>query len=531
MAEKLAAIYARQSKDKRDSVSIEAQIEKCAAFCTFKGKEYKVYHDKGYSGKNTDRPDYSEIMEDIDAGLIDEVVVYKVDRISRNIIDFSSMIETFQKHGVSFVSATEFFDTASPMGRAMMYLLMVFAQLERENTAERIKDNAMYRATMGRWTGGPVPFGYNKLRVADGSREKSILIPNEYEAKIIRQIFDWYLENESSVRKVVYKLNLLGIKTKDGAEWQGKTVVRILENLLYATNTSEVYNYFKYDTSGFTLLNQPEDFDGQNGMMYYRKRGEEVKKRKGLKTQEQFVIVGEHKGIIVGPNWVAAQEKMTANKSKAPREMTGKSTFLSGIVRCGICNSPMIAAWSGNTVKHNYLKCRRKTMKGKFLCSNTSMRVDALEKAVYDKIVEVCGDREFIEKMITDADVIEQISVAPLDDQMDIVKKRISEKELEIENLINNLKNLSSDTVTKRIEKEIETIEEDIRKLKKEFRRLQSQAEFSNNLLVNKKFLIDNYVGFPDLFRTADLDEKQTLIRGIIRDIEVDRGNVKINFF
>ena len=123
------AIYTRQSVDRADSISIESQIE----FCKYemRGEAYKVYTDRGYSGKNTDRPAFAEMMNDIENGIISKVVVYKLDRISRSILDFSTMMERFEKYKVEFVSTTEKFDTSSPMGRAMLNICIVFAQLER----------------------------------------------------------------------------------------------------------------------------------------------------------------------------------------------------------------------------------------------------------------------------------------------------------------------------------------------------------------------------------------------------------------
>ena len=116
--------------DKKDSISIESQIE----FCKYelKGGNCKEYKDKGYSGKNTERPQFQQLMQDIESGLVRKVVVYKLDRISRSILDFAKMMDFFQKYEVEFVSSTEKFDTSTPMGRAMLNICIVFAQLERE---------------------------------------------------------------------------------------------------------------------------------------------------------------------------------------------------------------------------------------------------------------------------------------------------------------------------------------------------------------------------------------------------------------
>ena len=126
---RINAIYARQSVDRADSISIESQIE----FCKYelKGGAFREYKDKGYSGKNTVRPQLQQLLEDIRRGEVEKVIVYKLDRISRSILDFSNMMELFQQYQVEFVSSTEKFDTSTPMGRAMLNICIVFAQLER----------------------------------------------------------------------------------------------------------------------------------------------------------------------------------------------------------------------------------------------------------------------------------------------------------------------------------------------------------------------------------------------------------------
>lgn len=138
------AIYGRQSVDKKDSISIEAQIGLCKKECTGESN-FKIYTDKGYSGKNTDRPKFRRMMQDVKSGLIDRVVVYRLDRLSRSITDFGHMWEGLNNFHVSFTSVSEKFDTETPTGRAMLYIIMIFAQLERETTTERVKDNYLVK--------------------------------------------------------------------------------------------------------------------------------------------------------------------------------------------------------------------------------------------------------------------------------------------------------------------------------------------------------------------------------------------------
>ena len=174
MNNRIDAIYARQSVDKKDSISIESQIE----FCKYelKGGNCKEYTDKGYSGKNTDRPKFQELVRDIKRGLIAKVVVYKLDRISRSILDFANMMELFQQYNVEFVSSTEKFDTSTPMGRAMLNICIVFAQLERETIQKRVADAYYSRSLKGFRMGGKAPYGFHTEPIKiDGINTKKLV--------------------------------------------------------------------------------------------------------------------------------------------------------------------------------------------------------------------------------------------------------------------------------------------------------------------------------------------------------------------
>ncbi|WP_201754813.1 recombinase family protein, partial [Pseudoflavonifractor sp. 60] len=179
---RIDAIYARQSVDRKDSISIESQIE----FCKYelRGGNFKDYKDKGFSGKNTDRPRFQELMADIKRGLIRRVVVYKLDRISRSILDFATMMELFQQYNVEFVSSTEKFDTSTPMGRAMLNICIVFAQLERETIQKRVTDAYYSRCQRGFHMSGAAPYGFKlEPTTIQGIRTK-MMIPDPATANI-----------------------------------------------------------------------------------------------------------------------------------------------------------------------------------------------------------------------------------------------------------------------------------------------------------------------------------------------------------
>ena len=221
------AIYARQSVDRADSISIESQIE----FCQYemRGEQYKVYTDRGYSGKNTDRPAFAEMMNDIESGVIGKVVVYKLDRISRSILDFSNMMEKFGKHRVEFVSTTEKFDTSSPMGRAMLNICIVFAQLERETIQKRVADAYYSRSQKSFYMGGRVPYGFRLIpRPLMVSRLPCMRSTPE-EAEQVRLIYELYSKPECSYGDIIRYFQAHGI-LKNGKPW-GRTDLRMFSGI------------------------------------------------------------------------------------------------------------------------------------------------------------------------------------------------------------------------------------------------------------------------------------------------------------
>ena len=218
------AIYGRQSVDRKDSISIESQIE----FCKYelRGGNFRQYTDKGYSGKNTDRPKFQELMADIKRGLIKRVVVYKLDRISRSILDFATMMETFQAYNVEIVSSTEKFDTSTPMGRAMLNICIVFAQLERETIQKRVTDAYYSRCQRGFHMSGAAPFGFQlEPTTIQGIRTK-MMKPDPETADIAR-----YFADE-------------GILIYDKELTRG-FISQMLRNPIYAQADLEMYEFFK----------------------------------------------------------------------------------------------------------------------------------------------------------------------------------------------------------------------------------------------------------------------------------------------
>src|SRR5258707_11339187 len=217
------AIYTRKSTEEglqQEFNSLDAQREAGEAYIKSQAAEGWVclpehYDDGGYSGGNVDRPALHRLLADIEAGKIDTVVLYKVDRLSRSLLDFSRLVETFEKHRISFVSVTQQFNTATSMGRLMLNVLLSFAQFEREIISERTRDEIAAARRKGKWVGGHPVLGYD----VDPQRFK--LLVNEDEAARVRAIFTLFLEHESLL-PVVQELERRGWFTKRWTTRKGR---------------------------------------------------------------------------------------------------------------------------------------------------------------------------------------------------------------------------------------------------------------------------------------------------------------------
>ncbi len=330
------AIYARQSIDKADSISIESQIE----FCKFetRGEPCRIFFDKGYSGKNTDRPQFQEMLSAIRGGEIKRVICYKLDRCSRSILDFANLMEEFQKCDVEFVSCTEKFDTSTPMGRAMLNICIVFAQLERETIQQRVYDSYHARNKRGFFMGGKVPFGF-KLEpyILDGKKtSRYVAIPEQVD--ILKFMYSVYEKPYTSLGDVVNALLDAGIKNpaREDGTWVRTHIGRMLHNPAYVKSDMAVYEFF-YE-NGTTIHNNPEDFIGTNGCYLYSEKG---KTHMNYRLEGHHVVLAPHEGFIPSDVWLRCRKKhvLSGEIRKNPK---AKNTWLAGKIKCAKCGYALV---------------------------------------------------------------------------------------------------------------------------------------------------------------------------------------------
>ena len=493
----MIAIYTRQSLEKKDSISLESQANFCLKLIN-DGEEYKIYSDSGYSGKNTDRPALQELLKDIRNGTISKVIVYKLDRISRSVLDFNRLLELFKEYNVEFNSYSENLDTSSPMGRAMINIISTFAQLEREQTAERVTDNYYARAKDGRFLGGTIPFGFNKDTTILNGKNIPILTINEEQAQIVKYIFQLYAQSDFSLGDVQRTLNIQEIKSAKGTNWDSSKVSKILRSPLYVKADASIYHYYK--GRGCLITNDISDFTGEHGCFIIGKR--KASDRRYTSVTDHQLILSIHEGFIESDTFLKWQYKLDKN-ARITNNGQSQYSWLSGLFKCAKCGSSMQIQKSG---KKMYINCR-----GKYVAKcegNKTIHLEEVHELVEAEIQKKLGELSStkIETSNINARAINEINIkiTKIDEQIAQLLDKITE---------------ATPTVMDYINKKIEELDKERKQLLVE---LQSKS-------------IDN--SYEDLeevlsvnFKELDFDTKRKVARTLIDKIELSDEVCRIRF-
>ena len=351
------AVYTRKSTEEgleQAFNSLDAQRQAAEAYIHSQAPEGwrclpQRYDDGGYSGGTLERPAFSRLLADIAAGQIDCVVAYKVDRLSRSLLDFARMMATFDQHHVAFVSVTQQFHTATSMGRLVLHVLLSFAQFERELIAERTRDKIAATRRKGKWCGGLPLLGY------DVEPKTSRLLVNKAEAARVRAIFALYREHQA-LRPVLRELERRGWRTKRWRTRQGRLrggrrftrnhLRQLLGNVLY------------------------------NGQVRYK----------------QEVHPGEHPALVDPALWQEVQALLRRNRQQG-RVRFGQGALLGGLLHCRACGCAMTASHTRKGNRHyRYYVCAGAQKRGWQSCPAPSIRAGAIEHLVVDQIRQLGPD-------------------------------------------------------------------------------------------------------------------------------------------
>lgn len=315
-----------------------------------------MFIDRGCSGKNLDRPQFQQLLGEIRGGTIRRVIVYRLDRISRSVLDFSNLIQCFQQYDVSFVSTVERFDTSSPIGKAMLMIVMVFAQLERETIQQRVTDAYRSRCRKGFYMGGRIPYGFRLAETTlQGKRTKRYL-PCQEELDVVEALYQQYAQPEQSFSAVARWAEKAGIRNRSGVPFSRMAIRDILLSPLYARFDGALYRYFQ--SLGVELANPEEDFVGLWGGYLYTGSGNRSRSRPG---PGQVLVLAPHEGIIHSALWLQCR-RTCMDRQPAARPNRSPASWLTGLLQCSQCGSRL--SWKHRSRKNGpdrrYLLCPRR---------------------------------------------------------------------------------------------------------------------------------------------------------------------------
>ena len=529
---KTAAIYARRSKIVETGDSIETQIQLCTNYLKNIGiTDTIIYSDEGFSGKDTDRPKFMELLNDAKNKKFQVLICYKLDRLSRNIGDFSNLINDLEKYNISFISVVEQFDTGSAMGKAMMYICSVFSQLERETISKRVCDNMYSLAENGYWLGGEAPFGYTNKRnsVTDSSgknRTFAELVPVKDEIEIAKLIFDKYLEfgSVSKVEKYTLQNN---IKTRRNKYWSKTTLSYLISNPVYVKADESIVEYYK--SLG---INTYGNVNGYNGMLIYKKRKGKTSKLRD--SSEWIYAVSNHEGIIDSETWLKAQKLAKLNRVRAPNMGCSNRALLSGMIRCGKCGTFMRVAYGQPTkkspIRKHYYACTLKHNSGGTRCDNKNTDGPELDRLIINKLKEMSIDKSSLVKKLKEyKSSLESSSENILYTSL---QKSIAQNKEQIDNIINNISLTKDAMVVKVLLDKLATLKEEEAKLNENLANLNSEMEEQDALIANCDDIISKLKNFSKLIDSLNVEGQKKLVSSIIDKVFVngDTGAVKIKF-
>ena len=536
------AIYSRKSKFTGKGESIGNQVDLCKEYVrNVFGEKYVnrcvVFEDEGFSGGNLQRPDFKRMMEEVRKRRFKAIVVYRLDRISRNINDFTGLIDELTRLDISFVSIREQFDTSTPMGRAMMFIISVFSQLERETIAERIRDNMHELAKTGRWLGGNTPTGFQSAAVSritiDGKERKSYkLIPVPGEIEIPRMIFDLYTEMDS-LTAVEAELLRQRIKTRKGKDFTRFAIKAILQNPVYMVADEDAYDYFA--EKGAEVCFPRESFDGSCGIMAYNRTSQEKGRAIQLLPVSAWIVaIGKHTGVIPSRQWIKVQESLDRNKSKAYRKPRNNEALLTGLVYC-TCGERMYPKLScrrtasGETI-YTYV-CKMKERSKRELCNRRNAGGNILDAAIMEQIKLLTGhDGRFVSLLAKSRDLYTG-KREQYERQLENLRKEHETNEKTINGLIDSLGMVADSVAKPRMLKRIEELSEANRNAEQRIQELEE--------LIDMKALADTEFDLLRqilaVFRTSIDDmttgEKRTMIRMLVRKVIWDGANAHVILF
>lgn len=498
---KKVAIYARVSTNEQaeEGYSIDEQVRLLRDWCKSHGYEvYKEYVDRGISGKSIKgRPALRQLLADAKQKCFDIVVVWKMNRLARNILDLLKIVDLLEKSNISFRSYTENYETETSSGKFQFHVMAAFAEFERANIAENVKMGMLARAKEGSWNGGQV-LGYDTIEdtTKNGKRKTTRLVVNEKEAQTVRRIFQLYVEG-NGYKSIANTINKEGHRTKKNNFFSINAVKTILTNPIYI------------------------------GYIRYNVRRNWAEKRRNNINPNPILVKGNHTPIISQEIWDKAQAIMK-NRSKQPNRIHSGEYPLTGLLKCPSCGAGMVLGRTTNRNKDGtkrvleYYVCGAWKNKGTAVCNSNGIRTEYADQYVLNKIATFANNDQLIKDVVERLNQSYQETTEPFLKEYKAIEKEIHKIEarkekvlglyeegiLSKEELVQRLKNLNEEK--KLLEERLVPIEQRLR--------TNNQQEISFKIV---KEVMENFVTCFN--ETITTDQKKRLLQLLINKITINK--------
>ena len=510
---KRVAIYCRVStiEQAEEGYSIDEQNIKIREYCEREGHEiYNLYEDRGISGKNiTNRPGIKQLLDDATKDKFDLVIVWKLNRISRKLLDILNIVELLNKYNIAFRSLTESFETETPSGKLQLNIMGAIGEFERETIAENVKLGLTARARDGRWCGGIV-LGYDLVEIPNEGKKRrnTILKINEAEANTVRRIFDLYSQGYG-YKAVVNRVNNEGHKSKKNRAFAVSTIKEILQNPVYI------------------------------GKIRYNVRQDWSKKRRNNINANPILSDGIHEPIIDMETWNKVQV-ILKERSKKHNKIYDSEFPLTGILRCPVCGAGMTINRSTSKRKdgtrriNEYYSCGNWKNKGTAVCNSNSIRVELADEYVLNKIMELINDESILRKVIDNINKNKSTKLKPILEQLEQINKEI-EKLTDKKN--KNIE-LFEDGILDKSELSIrvKVINDDIEKLKYREQELKQDLQLAEGDPIPFELVNEVMQRFKEVFlNMSTSQQRKQLIHLLVSKItinkerEIDSIEIQIN--
>ncbi len=491
------AIYTRKSTDEgldQAFNTLDAQREASESFINSQRHEGwaalpQKYDDGGYTGANMDRPALKRLLADVESGAVNCVVVYKVDRLTRSLLDFARIMEVLDKHGATFVSVTQQFNTTSSLGRLTLNILLSFAQFEREMISERTRDKMAAARRKGKWVGGNLVLGY------DVAAQGGALVVNEDEARRVREIFGLYLEYGSLI-PVIEQLDQRGWRLKAWTTREGREVggSPFTKNKLYNLLTNAIYT-------------GKVEYGGQ-------------------------IYAGEHPRIVDDETFNLVQETLHRNGRRGGRNVRNKySALLKGIVRCATCDAGMIHTYTKKQNRlYRYYVCVKAHQRGWNQCQTRAVSAQALESAVVAQLRGIGRNPAMLGEVMRQIADQRRQSTAQFEKEKAAIEQEMEKTTLEMGGLaaLAGSTGAGAKSATDRLAELHERVESQERRLAE----LRQQIANTGSHGVDANDLDQALKNFDSLWEQMATWEQEKFIRALVEQVRYDgtTGTVTVGF-